>query len=361
MINIYVQRTLAKACSDAPITSGSVGLTAQFLFSEEWNELTKKAIFETDNYKEPVDVPASGEVIVPESVLVYPWTQLRVGVRGESEDGYVVIPTVYADCGTIRLGANTTPVGTPPTPSQAEYLQAQIDELRESGVGGKAYVQDTEPAQMEVGEFWYNPDEETEGIPTTLPNPHKLTFSGAVNAEYDGSESVEVVIPQGGGGAVAGDPPLLVDITATEPFCSFIVTEDDSGNPLNCENRFYFEAILIPAVTDPKLFLVTSNGNTQSNGLISPLDMNNWTNATLCVTGTVEKVMSGRYNTALTVSGYNPVMWPQIGTNGNNQYGRHSVSTLADHPKGNAIKSLMIGCYTDGGIAAGSTLKIWGD
>ena len=136
MINIYVQRTLAKACSDAPITSASVGLTAQFLFSEEWNELTKKAIFETDNYKEPVDVPASGEVIVPESVLVYPWTQLRVGVRGESEDGYVVIPTVYADCGTIRLGANTTPVGTPPTPSQAEYLQAQIDELRESGVGG---------------------------------------------------------------------------------------------------------------------------------------------------------------------------------------------------------------------------------
>lgn len=242
MINIYVQRTLAKACSDAPITSGSVGLTAQFLFSEEWNELTKKAIFETDNYKEPVDVPASGEVIVPESVLVYPWTQLRVGVRGESEDGYVVIPTVYADCGTIRLGANTTPVGTPPTPSQAEYLQAQIDELRESGVGGKAYVQDTEPAQMEVGEFWYNPDEETEGIPTTLPNPHKLTFSGAVNAEYDGSESVEVVIPQGGGGSSGGEEwELINSVVTTEEVKSMIFDADSNGNPFSLKKALFVE------------------------------------------------------------------------------------------------------------------------
>lgn len=68
-------------------------------------------------------------------------------------------------------------------------------------VGGKAYVQNNKP-DMEVGEFWYNPDEELPSsgggnIPTALPNPHKLTFSGAVNAEYDGSEAVEVVIPQG--------------------------------------------------------------------------------------------------------------------------------------------------------------------
>lgn len=134
MIDIYVQRTLSKASSNAPITSGSVGLMARFHFSVEWDELRKKVIFETDNYKEWVDIPESGEVVVPGSVLVYPRMQLRVGVRGESDDGSVVIPTVYADCGTISLGANTTPVGTPPTPSQAECLQAQIDELRESDI-----------------------------------------------------------------------------------------------------------------------------------------------------------------------------------------------------------------------------------
>ena len=38
-------------------------------------------------------------------------------------------------------------------------------------------------------------------IPDTLPNPHKLTFSGAVTAEYDGSGAVTVTIPEGSGGS----------------------------------------------------------------------------------------------------------------------------------------------------------------
>lgn len=55
-------------------------------------------------------------------------------------------------------------------------------------------------------------------IPTALPNPHKLTFSGAVEAEYDGSEPVEVVIPEGGGpdGAATETWQLLADITLEE-------------------------------------------------------------------------------------------------------------------------------------------------
>lgn len=35
-------------------------------------------------------------------------------------------------------------------------------------------------------------------VPDTLPNTHKLTFSGAVTAEYDGSKAVTVEIPRGG-------------------------------------------------------------------------------------------------------------------------------------------------------------------
>ena len=35
-------------------------------------------------------------------------------------------------------------------------------------------------------------------VPTTLPNPNKLTFTGAVTAEYDGSAEVSVEIPSGG-------------------------------------------------------------------------------------------------------------------------------------------------------------------
>lgn len=35
-------------------------------------------------------------------------------------------------------------------------------------------------------------------VPTTLPNPHKLTFTGAVTGEYDGSSTVAIEIPKGG-------------------------------------------------------------------------------------------------------------------------------------------------------------------
>lgn len=38
-------------------------------------------------------------------------------------------------------------------------------------------------------------------IPKKLPNPHKLTFTGAVTAEYDGSGAVAVTIPEASGGS----------------------------------------------------------------------------------------------------------------------------------------------------------------
>lgn len=41
--------------------------------------------------------------------------------------------------------------------------------------------------------------EDTE-IPTKLPNPHKLIFSGAVTGEYDGSSETTIDIPQPSGG-----------------------------------------------------------------------------------------------------------------------------------------------------------------
>lgn len=37
-------------------------------------------------------------------------------------------------------------------------------------------------------------------VPEKLPNPHKLTFTGAVTGEYDGSQAVNIDIPAGGGG-----------------------------------------------------------------------------------------------------------------------------------------------------------------
>ena len=41
-------------------------------------------------------------------------------------------------------------------------------------------------------------------IPTVLPNPHALTFTGAVTGRYDGSAPLKVAIPSGGGGGTGG-------------------------------------------------------------------------------------------------------------------------------------------------------------
>ncbi len=143
MINIYVQKTQARAELDAPVTSGSVGREVRFQFSADWDGLTKTAVFETNNYRESRSVPESGTVEIPPDVLAYPGYQLRIGVIGKSADGATVIPTVYADCDEIKSGASTVPVGTPPTPSQAEQLQMQIDALREHGGGSKIELDTT--------------------------------------------------------------------------------------------------------------------------------------------------------------------------------------------------------------------------
>lgn len=67
----------------------------------------------------------------------------------------------------------------------------------------------------------------TEARPiTALPNPHKLTLTGAVKAEYDGSTAVSVEIPAGGG----GDSSL--GITGASVGQTVKITEvDDNGRP----------------------------------------------------------------------------------------------------------------------------------
>ena len=45
-------------------------------------------------------------------------------------------------------------------------------------------------------------------IPEKLPNPQKLTFAGAVTAEYDGSGAVTVTIPEGSGGSGVSDEKI---------------------------------------------------------------------------------------------------------------------------------------------------------
>lgn len=64
-------------------------------------------------------------------------------------------------------------------------------------------------------------------IPETLPNPHALTITGAVNATYDGRTPVSIEIPSGGGG---------INVTGAEVGQIVKIAEvDENGRPLAWE------------------------------------------------------------------------------------------------------------------------------
>ena len=65
-------------------------------------------------------------------------------------------------------------------------------------------------------------------IPTALPNPNALTFTGAVTGRYDGSAPLEVEIPSGGGG-------LTVTNTAAVGQTVKITAVDENGQPTEWE------------------------------------------------------------------------------------------------------------------------------
>ena len=72
------------------------------------------------------------------------------------------------------------------------------------------------------GQEWKDVD-----IPTALPNPNALTFTGAVTGSYDGSAPLSVEIP--GGGSGNNDWELLADVTLTEDVATIAITQTPSG------------------------------------------------------------------------------------------------------------------------------------
>lgn len=117
--------------------------------------------------------------------------------------------------------------------------QEWVEEKLESGAA--VYVQPDEPETDKLGTLWYDTDEtesEAFGIPAALPNPNKLTFTGAVNAEYDGSSAVSVNIPKG-----EGEWELINNVTLAEDTSSYTFTTDSNGNSFSLKNAVIFMRI----------------------------------------------------------------------------------------------------------------------
>ncbi|MGF0101965.1 hypothetical protein [Bariatricus sp. SGI.019] len=79
-------------------------------------------------------------------------------------------------------------------------------------------------------------------IPEKLPNPQKLTFTGAVTAEYDGSAPLSVEIPSGGGGVDSWE--LVNSVTTSEEVATVEISTNSSGETFSLENILV--AIYVP-------------------------------------------------------------------------------------------------------------------
>ena len=87
------------------ITSGTVGLPVEFTFDKQWKGLTKVAMFRAGCYQKIVEHLVT-ETTVPWEVLEKPNRWLSIGVFGASNDGTVVITTIWANVSVICEGAD---------------------------------------------------------------------------------------------------------------------------------------------------------------------------------------------------------------------------------------------------------------
>lgn len=123
MILFYARKRYAICSSDDKLTTGSVGIEVAFHFSDDWAVAPSRiAVFRGSGVS--VDVALlEDSCTVPPEVLTQPGSTLTIGVYGTDGAGTVVIPTVYAEAGQIKRGAE--PSGIEPTPQ----TQPLIDQL----------------------------------------------------------------------------------------------------------------------------------------------------------------------------------------------------------------------------------------
>jgi hypothetical protein len=149
----------------------------------------------------------------------------------------------------------------------AEYLHENPVEVEETDPTVPEWAKSKEKPTYTAEEVGAQPKgdyalkNEIPKIPTELPNPNKLIFSGAVSAEYDGSKEVNVNIPESKGIEVSGaEVGQFLKVSAV----------DENGHPTAWESADPVNAVFkhIRTVTIP------NDVTTDTSGVIWEVDEN---------------------------------------------------------------------------------------
>lgn len=135
MFIIYANKNRLVLRQREPVTSGSVNVyPVRFEFSEDWDGLTRTAIFRAGAESRAVLLDESEGCTVPWEVLEKPGVELYCGLYG-TRDGHTLLPTIWADLGVILEGASPGKNAQPPTPDLwQQALDRKADSLEYDGL-----------------------------------------------------------------------------------------------------------------------------------------------------------------------------------------------------------------------------------
>ena len=133
MITIHCSRACAHLASPPELLTAGMAkaVTDEFVISDDWDGLTKTAVFSAG--RTTVDVLESAwdgnKVVVPHEILADAGPIARVGVYGANADG-LILPTVWVTLGKVMPAAEPSgdPGADPTLPIWAQ-LQNQIGDL----------------------------------------------------------------------------------------------------------------------------------------------------------------------------------------------------------------------------------------
>ena len=109
------------------ITTGSSGIQVQFLFSDDWDGLSKFAVFRNAEIEESVitiALPSSNLTELPAAncAAEYVDEKVYVGVYGTDGLGHIIIPTIWVSLGVLKEGAAYEGMD-PPQPTPGMWAQ----------------------------------------------------------------------------------------------------------------------------------------------------------------------------------------------------------------------------------------------